>query len=400
MAIVAITLPLVVGVMALALDGGVLMNERQHAQTIADAASLAAAYSLYNNYSKYNGVDTGGAAATAARAIATDNGYANDGTTSTVTVNIPPLSGNFTGKAGYAEVIVQYNQPRLFSALWGAGTMSVQARTVARGKTKNNYGVILLDPTMSSALSGVGNALLNVPSSTIAVDSNSPSAARFTGNAGATAQTINITGSYSGGTYVGTVVTGAKATSDPLTGLPVPDSSTMTLQQSSQLTLNSSTTMTINPGVYTGGIKMSSSSSLTMMPGIYYINGGGIDLSGSSSISGSGVMIYNGGSPVGSISLAGSGTVSLTPPTSGTYAGISIFQDRTSTATLSLTGSGTINITGGIYAAAAPLSLTGNGATNVTGSFLIGDSASLTGNGTINVGTNSSGGLRDTRIVE
>ena len=44
---------------------------------------------------------------------------------SIVTVNIPPLAGQFTAKNGYAEVIVQHNQPRCFTALWGAGTMSV-----------------------------------------------------------------------------------------------------------------------------------------------------------------------------------------------------------------------------------------------------------------------------------
>jgi hypothetical protein len=194
-------------------------------------------------------------------------------------------------------------------------------------------------------------------------------------------------------------VTGATPTPDPLTALPAPDSSTMTVQQTSQLSISTGQSMTIYPEVYTGGIS-NSGGSLTMMPGIYYINGGGIVTNSSASITGSGVMIYNGGSTVGSIKLTGSSSINLTPMTSGTYAGISIFQDRTSTATLSLTGSGTTNVTGGIYAAKAPLSLTGSSSTNVTGSFLIGDSATLTGTSSINVGTGAGGGARDTRIVE
>ena len=173
----------------------------------------------------------------------------------------------------------------------------------------------------------------------------------------------------------------------------------MTVQQTSKLSITTGQTMTIYPGVYTGGISMSGGS-LTMMPGIYYINGGGITTNSSASITGSGVMIYNGGSTVGSIKLTGSSSINLTPPTSGTYAGIAIFQDRTSTAAFTLTGSGGINITGGIYVPKAPTSLTGSTSTNVTGSFLIADSAILTGTSAINVGTNAGGGNRDLLIVE
>jgi hypothetical protein len=261
--------------------------------------------------------------------------------------------------------------------------------------------VILLDPSMSGALSGTGSARLVVPNGTIAVDSGDSKAANFSGSAGATAQTINITGGSSSpaGAYVGTVNLGAAATPDPLTSLPAPDKSTMTVHQTSQLTINTGQSQTIYPGVYEGGISMSGGS-LTMMPGTYYIDGGGISTNSSASIAGAGVFIYNGGSTVGSIKLTGSSSVSLSPPTTGTYAGISLFQDRTSTAALSLTGSGGINITGGIYAAKAPSTLTGSSSTSIDGSFLIVDSAKLTGSATIQVGTGTGGGNRDTRIVE
>jgi hypothetical protein len=58
--------------------------------------------------------------------------------TSTVTVNIPPQSGTFEGKSGYAEVIVSYSLTKYFSALWGAGTMTAGARSVARGYKKGS----------------------------------------------------------------------------------------------------------------------------------------------------------------------------------------------------------------------------------------------------------------------
>ena len=404
LAILAVSLVLIFSVMALSLDGGLMMAEQRHARAVADASAYAAAGLLYKNYSTGQGLDTNGTSKSIALAIASGNGYANDGTTSTVTVNIPPLSGNFSGKSGYAEVIVSYNLPKCFSAIWGSGTLTVGARSVCRGKNTNpNIGFLLLDPTMKDSLSSTGGAGVTVKNGSAIIDSNNSEAVKFTGTGQVVASKINITGSgYSvqSGTFQGTVKTSVAATPDPLASLAEPSMTGMTVQSTSQLQINGGS-QTISPGVYTGGISMSGGS-LTMNPGIYYLNGGGFKVNGSSTITGSGVMIYN--APVAnndSINLTGSGPVSLTPPTSGTYAGISIFQNRTATAPLILTGSGSLNVTGGIYAAAAAASLTGSSSTNVAGSFFIADSAIITGTGQINVGITGTGsGGRDLRIVE
>jgi hypothetical protein len=149
------------------------MAERRHAQSVADAAALAAAYSLYNNYATNQGLDPSGMAARDARSIASGNGYTNDGVTSTVTVNIPPVTGSFVGKSGYAEVNVRCNQPRCFSVLWGSGTMAVTARTVARGiSSPSSPAILLLDPTMSKALNGAGNGSFTVTGGSNVVDSS------------------------------------------------------------------------------------------------------------------------------------------------------------------------------------------------------------------------------------
>src|ERR1700758_2708267 len=111
---VAVLMPVVVGVMALSLDGGLLYLQRQKAQSAADAAALAGAYRLYNgsNFS---------VAQSAAIAIGTQNGY-----------TIPPSQVTSTQK-GYLAVSVSSSHSRFFSGLWGAGTMSVTAGAVARG---------------------------------------------------------------------------------------------------------------------------------------------------------------------------------------------------------------------------------------------------------------------------
>src|ERR1043165_9949533 len=82
---VAVSMVFILGVTAIAIDGGGLLDRRRHAQATADAASMAGASILSSKYPKYNGLDGDGAARAAALAVAASNGFANDDTTSTVT---------------------------------------------------------------------------------------------------------------------------------------------------------------------------------------------------------------------------------------------------------------------------------------------------------------------------
>jgi uncharacterized membrane protein len=124
---VALSLSALMAMLAVVADGGLLLVERRHAQATADAAALAAACDIASGST--------GTASASAMGIATAN---YDGTTPTVTVKIPPLSGNFTvakiGAAanGYAEVIVTWNQQRFFSGIFGSAAIPVSARAVAR----------------------------------------------------------------------------------------------------------------------------------------------------------------------------------------------------------------------------------------------------------------------------
>jgi Flp pilus assembly protein TadG len=408
LAVTAIGLIPILGVLAVVLDGGLLMVERRHAQAVADASALAAAYSLYNKSATDQGLDPTGSAAQAAHSIASGNGYTNDGTTSTVTVNIPPLSGTFKGKNGYAEVNVQHNQSRCFSALWGAGTMTVAARSVARGiSSPASPAILLLDPSMPKALNGTGNGDVTITGGPIVVDSNNSQAAVLTGKGDLIAPNIKIYGNYSSsgkGVFVGTVETNVAPTPDPLSTLAAPDPTTLTLRSSSNYQISSSGTYTLQPGLYRGGIAITAPSGglVTLNPGIYYMQGGGFSNSGGISVTGSGVMIYN--APVQSsdqVKLSGNGNLTLSPPTSGTYKGITIFQDRTSTAAVNVTGSGAMNLTGTIYSAKAEIDVTGNGGVTVAGAQIIANNMTVTGNGAVHVDyTATAGPVRDTRIVE
>src|SRR5215813_13063109 len=123
----------ILGFAALSLDAALLHQDRRAAQAAADSAALAAVGNLFANWRTYQGLDTAGAAANAALAAAAANGFTNDGVNSKVTVNIPPLTGDHVGQAGYVEVIVLQFQQRAFSAIWGSDRVTVKARAVGRG---------------------------------------------------------------------------------------------------------------------------------------------------------------------------------------------------------------------------------------------------------------------------
>jgi hypothetical protein len=324
--------------------------------------------------------------------------------------------------AGYAEVIIQFNQPRNFSTIFqlfnksATGTIPVTARTVARGLmiTNSGAGIICLDPTAPSSLGVTGDGSIIVKSGPIIVDSNNAKAVTLTGNGGVTTAELDITGRNPGYNTTGNgqittaptsnnINTGQLRTPDPLATLPAPDPTTMPVQSTSSLHITESTPVVLQPGVYKGGIQITSGGSVTLMPGIYYLEGGGFAAAGTGSLTGAGVMLYN--APVGTddtISLSGNGTMNLTPPTSGTYQGMAIFQARSpANVPISLTGNGGAILLGTVYAPTSPVTVTANASATIGSQFIC---DTLTATGGANVTVDWAGfrmtPTRDLRVVE
>ena len=111
-------------------------------------------------------------------------------------------------------------------------------------------------------------------------------------------------------------------------------------------------------------------------------------MSGPSSISGNGVMIYNTGG--GGINLSGTGNISLNPMTSGTYAGITVFQDRSNTASAAMSGGSNINNTGTFYFPSSTLTLSGGTGVGVMGAQFIAKKLTFSGSSGIKVNYDSS----------
>ena len=385
--IVAACLVGLLSFIALTIDGGLLMDQRQQVQSAADAAALAAAENLFLNWNSNLGLDPKGTAATTAQASASANGFSN------ITVSIPPKTGSFAGKAGYAEVTITYNQPRYFSRVFGSSSIPISARAVAQGRwNAPNAGILVLNPTGSGALTDTGGGTITVTGSPVIVNSNSAQASVASGGGVVSAPQYYIGGvpGISGnGTFIGTINNGVAPTPDPLAYLPEPDPSTMTVQSTNGLHPSGSNTVTIYPGVYQGGISVSGQASLIMAPGIYYMQGGGFSFTGQGNLTATGVMIVN--APQSNsdvININGSGAINLTPPTSGTYQGISLWQKRSSTNTISVTGNGYSTYSGTFYTANGMLNVSGNGGTPV-GAQYISYNLTVNGNGNFSVNWNA-----------
>jgi hypothetical protein len=388
--LVAVCLTILLVCAAISLDGGGLLEQRRRAQATADAAAMAAAEDIFRNFPTNHGLDPSGTAVTRALSIASANGFSNDGTSSVVTVRKSPqtyLGGPNQGKVlpvGYVEVTVKRNQSRYFSAIIGSGTIPVSARAVARGKWEPAFvGIHVLDLHVPSALRGTGGGLGNVTGgAAVIVNSDSTSAGVTTGGSTIQATDFSIVGGIDGGGFIGNMHTGMRPQPDPLRNIPQPKTSDYP-NQSSGPKHYSNGNRTISPGIYKGGITITGQANVTMEPGIYYMDGGGFSFSGQGNLVANGVMIYNAPQgPSDGISLSGSngGSVTMTPPATGTYKGLTLFQERTATNDMNISGNGAFHVTGTFYTANSLMNVTGNGDAHV-GSQYISRLLDLNGNG-------------------
>jgi RHS repeat-associated protein len=223
-------------------------------------------------------------------------------------------------------------------------------------------GILLLDPSAAGALSvSHGGSITLAGPGAITVDSASPRAVTMCGVSLLATDELRL---------VGGVVSGRRATldaevsqtepvGDPLSlALPPPPTQTYDRVRYSKREL-----LILNPGTYIGGIQLSGHAQVRLNPGVYYLQGGGLRLSGKASLSGEGVLIINAprnvheGIRIGDRTrlLLGAGA-----EWSGPYAplgGIVLMQDPTSRAPITLTGQAEVTLRGLIYAPAAPLAL-------------------------------------------
>ena len=153
--------------------------------------------------------------------------------------------------------------------------------------------------------------------------------------------------------------------------------------------------VTLQPGTYYGGLAITGNARVTFSTGTYILAGGGLSVTGNSTLTGSGVTFYNtsaAGYSYGAIDLTGNETANLTAPTSGSLAGILFFQDRsipTGSTGATVTGNSSSTFDGVLYFPTTSLTYTGNSSSSGY-TFLIADTITINGNASATLGDNYS----------
>ncbi|MBI1916027.1 MAG: hypothetical protein HYS12_15015 [Planctomycetes bacterium] len=438
--LVALSLIGIVGIVAIAADGGLMLDQRRRVQAVADAAALAAASDMFKNYPTYSGVDTQGTALDVAKSTAAAMGYTNDQKTSFVTVNIPPKNGDHIGQTGYVEVIIEYRQSRTFSGIFGSSDMPIKARAVARGRwVPFKNGILVLDLTTSEALKANGGGTISVTGADIIVNSTDPQSVGGDGT-GATIQVTDGNFVFAGGVKSNTTLIGPTPlhqdtpTPDPLAYLPEPTLPATAIKVNAinpnaanakgyldalglQAKDINGKVYVLDPGRYDSMPNFNNGDVVILKQasadgsGIYYLNGSGFTSTGATiaidptGATTGGIMFYN--DPLGKtsngINITG-GKVTINPPSSGIYKGISIFQERSADVPLSITGQGGMQITGTFYVAGGTIKITGSNSTtlDVIGSQYISRTLESGGNGKYAVSwqVDQTARLRQLQLVE
>ena len=387
----ALLLPVLLGFAGLAIDFGIAAGGRRGAQNAADAAALAGAGILHDGSSV-------SAARTAALAWAQKNGYGG----ADVTVNIPPQSGPHTGDSSYVEVLIREQRPTVFMRILQVDSVAISARAVARQSRLKNYAMIVLNATKCSSYNQSSGSVLTLNGGGLMVNSScQPSGSQGGGsavnasfidyyNAGSWEQSNNASSSVPP-TAVGAPMADPLATlARPQPGTASPDSGG-TPASPRVRNISGSGNVTLHPGTYYGGLKISASGTVFFEPGMYIFAGGGLDYSSSATIIGSNVTLFNtsdrfaarkGAGDCGGFSLAGSGELKLSAPTSGTYKDMLFWQDDA--CTVAMTHAGKKYTTAGvIYLPKAQLTVSGGGYLGAL--QIVVDSFQYTGSTTVTV---------------
>jgi len=406
---VAITLPVFIGFLGLAIDVGYMVWAGQALQTGVDAAVLAGAQKLpYFPLQAHNA-----ALSIAAANIVVDSNIAltpnwNNEPGGDVTIGyffrdtktFEPWEGSLVAKChsddslrNAIRVTARKTLPLLFGPLLGVNTVTLRRTAIAASTRQPGAVILALNPHIDRALSVSGSMNLTIHGgSTIYVNSDSATAALFSGSAlRVTAPYINSVGGVEivGSPRLPTIMSPVNPMADPLADLAQPTTSGMTNRGAVTL---ANGTRSLQPGYYPGGITASGTAVLALSPGIYAIGGTGLSIQDRAAMTADGVMFHITGT--GSVRISGSGSIRITPPDParhnfpnvGLYKGLAIFQARTNTAAASIDTEAAMHLNGVYYFPSAKLSLYGG--TQVCGNQWIADTIVIGGNQNLDIDYN------------
>ncbi len=356
--IIALTLTVMIGGSALAVDIGNWYHSKRLAQTAADAAAYAGAVDLAR---QGLGNPDGTTIALAGADAADRNDF--DGA---VTINYPPLQGEAVGDATAVEAVATV-QPDLFlAALFLTEAPQIGARAVARA-TVSEACIWALHPTASGAFKVSGSAQVDFDCGVV-VNSNDPSGAlQQSGNSCLTATSVAV----AGGTTTGCTTPAPEAYTahyeDPLADkLSPPAEADDPCDFNSKVTVQPGDVETLLPGVYCAGMDIRGEA--TFSAGLYVLRGGTFKINSQAIVTNTtngfgGVTFYltGSGNNYAEVDISGGADVTLTPMTSGPLADVLFYQDPGAPegGTNKFNGGSAMDLTGILYFPKSGVTFTG-----------------------------------------
>lgn len=329
--LIAILLVLLMGFTALSVDVGYLRYEQNRQQSATDSAAIAGASELA--YS--TNLDD---VTAAADADATANGFTGSASTVIAVAN-PPADGAHSGSTTAVKVVITTTQPAAFEAVLGRTTNQVQTIATAAVGSNGTGCIYALGTTQTTT---VNSGLISAPTCGMVIDGNVTfNSAHITMSSIGVAGTITANSpTYGGASPMKSIPVGDPCPS--LVGCAYLKSNPPATSPCNHTNYTAnSTTVTLQPGVYCGGMTLNASH-VTMSAGVYVLTGAFTN--NSSTISGSGVTIYQASGQV----VLNSGSFSVTAPTSGNTEGVLFYQPASNTNAPTF-NSATANISGVLY---------------------------------------------------
>jgi len=384
--ITALMAPVLLGGAGLATEGGLWYYVHQSVQGAADSSALSAA-----NMASLNAVRS---PTTQARSVAATYGYVDGTAGAVVTVNRPPATGAYTGNNQAIEVIVTTQQPRLLSAIFTTGTVSLTGRAVALPGNAGTGCVLSLNPAASGGVTSKGTSGITLNQCSVYDDSSDGSALVNGGSATIDALSVNVVGQISGGAGITTtqgVHVGISPISDPYADVVMPTPGACDYNNKTY-----KNTVTIDPGVYCNGIQLNAGAVVTMNPGIYFIDRGSLQMAGGATLQGDGVTIIltsSTGNNYADVTINGGAHLAITAPTTGPTAGIAIFGDRSmpTGTTFKFNGGDSQVIGGAVYVPHGTLQYAGGNNANTNCTQVIADTVTFVGNSLLKINCGGSG---------
>jgi Flp pilus assembly protein TadG len=277
-----------------------------------------------------------------------------------------------------------------FMKVLGFSSITLAVRSVALATSDGLGCVLALNTGASGAITIQGSSSVTLASCSVYDNSAHSTALVAGGSSSLSAYSIGIVGGVSNTSNI-TTTQGIHTNSNPVAD-PYANDSYPAPSGNCQNQPPIHNTRTLSPG-FMCGLTLNGNADVTLNPGIYYIGQGGLNVTGTATMSGSGVTLVftSSNGHYGSATINGGATVNLTAPTFGPTTGIVIFGDRNmpSGTTFDFNGGATQYLGGAVYVPKGAIQYAGGASSSSGCTQIIGDTVKFTGNSSVAINCSS-----------